>query len=103
VVDPDMPVRRSTIGRKNVNFTIQNSGRQSNLYRSRKEKANGRVEVVQSPTNPPDGEKIQSVEIVPLLEASRRFESSGRDDLSQLYQLASEVMFLEIGLVVNVL
>lgn len=62
----------------------------------------GRVEVVQSPTNPPDGEKIRSVEAVPLMETSRRFESSGRDDLSQLYQLASEIVLREMGLVIDV-
>ena len=51
----------------------------------------GCVEVFQPPTNPPDGEKILRVAAVSMEQAIKRFEASRRNDLAQLYQLASEV------------
>ena len=57
----------------------------------------GRVEIVQPPTNPPTGEKILAVATVSLEQAIKTFEASLRDDLAQLYQLASEIAFNRIG------
>ena len=62
----------------------------------------GSVEVIQTPTNPSDGEKILSVATVSLKEAIQRFEASGRFDLSQLYQLTSEIMHNSMGMAINV-
>jgi 8-oxo-dGTP diphosphatase len=62
----------------------------------------GCVEIMQAPTNPLDGEKILSVAAVSLKEAAQRFVASGRSDLSQLYQLASEIRLNGMGMVINV-
>lgn len=62
----------------------------------------GRVKVIRAPTNPSDGEKILTVATVALREAVQRFEASGRFDLSQLYQLASEIMHSGKGMLINV-
>lgn len=51
----------------------------------------GQVEIIQPPTNPPGEEIILTVESVSLEGAVERFESSGRTDLSELYQLASDI------------
>ena len=56
----------------------------------------GCVKIFQAPTNLSDGENILSIATVSLKEATQRFEASGRSDLSQLYQLASEIM-LNLG------
>jgi len=62
----------------------------------------GRVKVIRAPTNPPDGEKTLAVATVALREAVQHFEASGRFDLSQLYQLASEIMHSGKGMLINV-
>ncbi len=51
----------------------------------------GEVNLIGKPLNPPDGEKVVSVECVPLEEAVRRFLSNGRHNLAELYQLAADV------------
>ena len=51
----------------------------------------GQIEIIQSPTNPPGGEVIVTVEPVSLEGACKRFESTGRSDLAELYQLAWEI------------
>jgi hypothetical protein len=43
------------------------------------------------PTNPIGGEKVVAVECLPLLEVTQRFKDQGRDDLAELYELASEL------------
>ena len=52
----------------------------------------GRIEIVQSPTNPPGDEEVVDVERVPLETAVKRFISMERYDLAEIYQLASEVV-----------
>jgi 8-oxo-dGTP pyrophosphatase MutT (NUDIX family) len=51
----------------------------------------GEVEIVRLPENPSDGEQVISVEAVPLETAVERFQSIGRPDLAELYQLASKI------------
>ncbi len=43
----------------------------------------GHVEIIQSPANPQDGEKIFAVESVSLEVARERFEATGRLDLAE--------------------
>jgi 8-oxo-dGTP diphosphatase len=62
----------------------------------------GCVEMMQPPTNPSDGEKILSVATVSLGEAIKRFAASGRSDLSQLYQLASEIALRGMDIAIGV-
>ncbi len=57
----------------------------------------GHVEIIQSPANPQDGEKIFAVEPVSLEVARERFEATGRLDLAELYQLASEIATSDFG------
>lgn len=48
----------------------------------------GDVSIVGAPANPADAERIASVELLAIEEATRRLRASGRDDLADLYQLA---------------
>jgi 8-oxo-dGTP pyrophosphatase MutT (NUDIX family) len=52
----------------------------------------GQVLRVGMPTNPIDGEKVVAVECLPLLEVTERFKDQGRDDLAELYELASTLL-----------
>lgn len=49
----------------------------------------GEVEIVGKPLNPSDGEQVTCVELVPLDEAIRRFQSTNRDDFAEIYALAA--------------
>jgi 8-oxo-dGTP pyrophosphatase MutT (NUDIX family) len=51
----------------------------------------GDVTIVSPPENPADAEQITSVELLPIEEATRRLRAAGRDDLADLYRLASEL------------
>jgi len=51
----------------------------------------GQVDIIASPTNPPDGEQIAAVECTSLKQAIANFNSCHRDDLAELYQYASEL------------
>lgn len=51
----------------------------------------GEVKLVGKPSNPPDGEQVASVELVAVDEAAQRFRSIGRDDLAELYLLATQI------------
>ena len=51
----------------------------------------GAVEIIDTPTNPEDGEKVGSVEFVSIEEAIQRFSAINRFDLAELYQLAARV------------
>jgi 8-oxo-dGTP pyrophosphatase MutT (NUDIX family) len=48
-----------------------------------------KVEPIVQPTNPPDGEQVAAVHIVPLQVAQARFSACGRTDLAELYALAA--------------
>ncbi len=48
----------------------------------------GEVNIVGAPLNPPDGETVIAVEVVPIEEAVRRFEEIDRYDIAELYRLA---------------
>jgi 8-oxo-dGTP diphosphatase len=49
----------------------------------------GEVTVVGTPLNPPDGERVVTVDRAPLATIVNHFNSSGRYDLAELYQWAS--------------
>ena len=49
----------------------------------------GEVELVGKPLNPPDAEKVVSVDVVSLEEIVRRFQAQNRPEMAQLYQLAA--------------
>jgi 8-oxo-dGTP diphosphatase len=51
----------------------------------------GAVSITGKPTNPPDGELIRQVDVLPLPEVVERFVASNRRDLAALYQLAARV------------
>jgi len=51
----------------------------------------GEVRLLGRPTNPADGEQIDSVEIMDIVEAVRLLESGGRSDIADLYKLADQV------------
>ncbi|CAG7618886.1 hypothetical protein PAESOLCIP111_02158 [Paenibacillus solanacearum] len=51
----------------------------------------GNVEIVSEPTVPDGGEKVAAVELMTVREAKARFVESGRPDLAELYELASEL------------
>lgn len=51
----------------------------------------GAVEIIGTPENPEDGEKVESVEFVSIREAVQRFSAINRFDLAELYQLAAKV------------
>jgi len=51
----------------------------------------GDVTIVGAPLNPADGERITSVEVIPVEDAVERFEGMGRGDLADLYRLAREL------------
>lgn len=55
----------------------------------------GEVEIVQLPTNPPDGEQVKRVERVRLEIAIERFVNIGRRDLADLYRFAADVISSE--------
>lgn len=48
----------------------------------------GKVRLVSKPLNPPDGERVVSVELVHIDTAVRRFAEIGRNDIAELYKLA---------------
>lgn len=48
----------------------------------------GEVNIVGVPLNPPDGETVIAVDVVPIEEAVRRFEAIDRYDIAELYRLA---------------
>ncbi|WP_138751685.1 NUDIX hydrolase [Paenibacillus sinopodophylli] len=48
----------------------------------------GEVKLTGKPLNPPDGEQVALVEVVPIDEAVRRFEEIGRHDIAELYAMA---------------
>ena len=48
----------------------------------------GEVNIVGAPLNPPDGETVIAVEVVPIEVAVRRFEEIDRYDIAELYRLA---------------
>jgi catechol 2,3-dioxygenase-like lactoylglutathione lyase family enzyme/8-oxo-dGTP pyrophosphatase MutT (NUDIX family) len=49
------------------------------------------VELVGLPSDPDDGEAVQSVDTLDVNEAAARFRASGRPDLAELYELAARV------------
>ena len=49
----------------------------------------GEAELIGAPLNPADAEQVTKVDVVTIDEAGRRFHSSGRDDLADLYALAA--------------
>jgi 8-oxo-dGTP pyrophosphatase MutT (NUDIX family) len=51
----------------------------------------GDVTIVSPPENPAGAEQITSIELLPVDEAARRLRAVGRDDLADLYRLASEL------------
>lgn len=51
----------------------------------------GAVELITTPTNPPDGETVVAVEVVTVEEAAERFIASQRPDLADLYRLAARI------------
>ncbi len=51
----------------------------------------GDVTVVGAPLNPIDGEQVTSVRVIPVRDAVRHLQASGRDDLADLYRLAWEL------------
>ncbi|UVI27495.1 NUDIX hydrolase [Paenibacillus spongiae] len=51
----------------------------------------GEVTITGDPLNPPDGEKVVTVEVVTIHEAVRRFEQINRLDLAELYRLVHEI------------
>ncbi|CAG7643262.1 NUDIX domain-containing protein [Paenibacillus allorhizosphaerae] len=51
----------------------------------------GNVEIVSAPTVPDGGEKVSAVEVMTLQEAKARFIETGRPDLAELYELASDL------------
>ena len=61
----------------------------------------GSVEIVGISTNPEGGEKIESVEFVPIEEAVKRFSAVNRFELAELYQLASRVRETKMSHVTN--
>jgi len=50
----------------------------------------GDVSVIGAPSNPPDGEQVETVDCAPLAAIVKLFGSSGRPDLSELYQWAAD-------------
>lgn len=48
------------------------------------------VEIFSDPLNPPDGEQIAAVEVVPLDRAVERFLMMNRPDIADLYRLCAE-------------
>ena len=53
----------------------------------------GEIEIAGAPQNPHGTEQVVAVETMPLETAVARFVSSGRHDMAELYQLASETGF----------
>lgn len=51
----------------------------------------GNVTIVGPPLNPADGERITSVEVIPVEHAIRRLWNAGRADLAGLYRLAHDL------------
>lgn len=51
----------------------------------------GDVTIVGAPLNPADGERITSVEVIPVEDAVERFQGVGRGDLADLYRLAQKL------------
>lgn len=51
----------------------------------------GEVKLVAAPTNPDGAEMVAAVETLPLQDAVRCFEASGRPELADLYRLAARV------------
>ncbi|MGH2561454.1 MAG: NUDIX hydrolase [Thermomicrobiales bacterium] len=51
----------------------------------------GNITLIGNPTNPPDGEQVVIVEVVPVSEAAAKFQGIGRPDLADLYRLAREL------------
>ncbi len=51
----------------------------------------GEIKFVESPVNPPGTEKIKLVDACPINTAVERFTSQGRQDLAELYLLASTI------------
>lgn len=51
----------------------------------------GDVTIVGAPLNPADGERITSVEVIPVEDAVRRLRGVGRGDLADLYRLTREL------------
>ncbi len=52
----------------------------------------GEIEILTSPSNPVRGERIESVEIVPIGMVVNRYRGQGRPDLAELYQLAASLL-----------
>jgi 8-oxo-dGTP diphosphatase len=58
----------------------------------------GHVRQLGAPANPLHGEQVAAVECLTLVEVMRHFKDQGRDDLAELYALASSLEdFLEQG------
>lgn len=49
----------------------------------------GEIREEQSPLNPPDGEKVVTVQYMTIAEAVNGFVKSGRPDLAEVYELAA--------------
>lgn len=49
----------------------------------------GDIQLVSNPTIPEDGEKVVAVKAMTLLQAKEKFIATGREDLAELYGLAS--------------
>ncbi|SDE43429.1 ADP-ribose pyrophosphatase YjhB, NUDIX family [Paenibacillus sp. UNCCL117] len=50
----------------------------------------GSVKIIGDPTNPNDGEQIETVELVSIHEAIKKLEENDRYDLADLYRLAHD-------------
>lgn len=51
----------------------------------------GEVKLVAAPLNPPDGEQIVAVELLPVAQAIAEFEARGRGDLADVYRMAAHM------------
>ncbi len=54
------------------------------------------VEIISIPMNPPDGEQIRAVEVIPLEDAVKKFFGSKRPDIGDLYRFSTQIRLRSI-------